>query len=82
MRVSAASSGVQLLARADALLQRSAKTFRRASGTPPDDGAPDPSADLPGAIVDVVEARVQARLGALLLRTDDAAGRSVLDILA
>jgi hypothetical protein len=82
MSVSAGSSGVQLIARADALLERSAETFRRASATPPDDGAPDPSADLPSALIDVVDARVQSRLGALLIRADATAEQSVLDILA
>ena len=75
-------SPVQLIQRSDALLERSAETFRRASVAPPEDGAPDPSADLPGAILDVIDARVQSRLGAVLIRADDEVKRSVLDVFA
>jgi len=82
MSPSIGSSGVQLIQSSDALLERSAETVRRASAAPPEDGAPDPSANLPGAMLDVIGARFESRLGAALIRADDEAKRSVLDIFA
>ena len=80
------ASGVRLLDEGERRLERAASAFTRASSTPTldelADGAPDPSADLPQAIVDVVDGRTFGRAGALLVRSDREVEDSVLDILA
>jgi hypothetical protein len=64
------SSGVDLLQKADALLQRAAQRVQT---------SPDRAVD---AALDVVDARFAAASGAALIRTERDVARSALDILA
>jgi hypothetical protein len=63
-----AASGVQLIQHADALLARSAARIARGDG-------------LPDALLDVLDARVVARSGAVLVRAERDTTQAVLDIL-
>jgi hypothetical protein len=68
--MSAAISGVDLLQKAGALLERAAQRLQ---------ASPEQAVD---AALDVVDARFAAASGAALLRTARDVDRSVLDILA
>jgi hypothetical protein len=86
MSMTVNASGVRLLDEGERRLERSAETFTRA-GAPPApeaiaEGAPDPSAELPQAVIDVIEGRSLGRLGALLIRANRETEDHVLDILA
>lgn len=80
------ASGLRLLEEGERRLERSAETFTRASRAPSledqANGAPDPSAELPQAVVDVIDGRTLGRTGTLLLRANREVEQSVLDILA
>jgi hypothetical protein len=86
MSMTVGASGVRLLDEGERRLERSAETFTRASASPSlealAEGAPDPSADLPQAVVDLIDGRSLGRLGALLIRTNRETEDHILDILA
>ena len=86
MSMTVNASGVRLFDEGERRLERSAGTFTRASAPPAPEalaeGAPDPSADMPEAIVDLIDGRSLGRLGTLLIRTNRETEDHVLDILA
>ena len=84
MSMTVGASGVRLFDEGERRLERSAETLTRASAPPAleAEGARDPSADMPQAIVDLIDGRALGRLGALLIRTNRETEDHVLDILA
>jgi hypothetical protein len=86
MSMSVNASGVRLFDEGERRLAGSAETFTRASVPPAPEalaeGAPDPSADLPDAILGLIDGRALGRLGALLIHTNRETEDHILDILA
>jgi len=86
MSMTVHAAGVRLVDEGERRLERSADAFTRAAVPPAPDaaaeGAPDPTADLPQAVLDLIDGRTLGRLGALLLRTNRETEDHLLDILA